>query len=246
MMKFLGHVLALLLATTIVVAVWGFVLGRTLGSASYLEHQASQAQLYERLGTAVPEAAIDPADLANRVNAVLPGFIDHLTKGTPAPTFALPGGDSQTLTLGGADEQVTDAFAVLRPAAMSAPFVALALVLLIIGVMRARRLLVLSRAGLQAAISLAASAALLWFAPSLILSLLDKPDTAAIRPVIAPFLESVLHGIATQLAAAALALLIITIALRLVHSAGLLKNRFIKPKPPAKPQIPPAPGSVRN
>ena len=74
MRKLLGHTLALALATALVVTAWTFVLSRTLGSASYLERQADQTQLYRQLSTALPEAGLHPDDLAAQVHALLPPF----------------------------------------------------------------------------------------------------------------------------------------------------------------------------
>ncbi len=245
-MKFIGHVLAFLLTLVITITAWSFVLSRTLGSPAYLERAADQSGLYQSLSTSIPDADINPSVLRDQVQAVLPAFIDHLTKGTPAPTFTPPGGQPQTLNLGTGDDTISHTFKAIQPATFLAPVLVVVLVLLILFTMRAERLPVLARTTLQSAFSLGLSAALMWFTPTIVLSLLNQPGAAPLKTALAPFLTTALHGVALQLGLIALALLLVSVALRLVNAAGKLKNRFIKPTKQPKPKIPPAPGALRQ
>src|SRR4051812_276490 len=132
MMKFLGHVLALLLATALSLTVSSWIFEQTLWSAPYIERQADQTKLYENLSTGLPAAfaaagpetaqttqpPLNPTVLKGQFDNLLPQFIDHLHKSGPAPTLDLaalaaalgqpaPDGPAvQRLDLGSADPQL--------------------------------------------------------------------------------------------------------------------------------------------
>ena len=241
-MKYLSYLLASALALALVLTSWAFVMARTLGSATYLDQHAEQAQLYQRLAAAIPEANIDPAAFRSQVQSFLPGLIDHLTKGGPAPTVDLNGAPF-TLTLGPADDKVAGALGALQPVGIVAPLSVLVLIVLIFVLLRDRRLPTLARGLLQGAVSLAISAGILWVAPTLILSALNSPGSAQLKPVIEAFLQSVFHDMALQFGIAAVALLLVSIGVRVVHHTARLKARFIKPKEPSKRQTPTPPGA---
>ncbi|GEM_PF-2209775 len=241
MMKFLGHLLALLLSTALSITVTLWTLGHTLGSATYLEHQADQVKLYDQIHAQVP--AVDPALVQTQVNAILPQFIDHLLKGAPTPVADFGSGP---VNVGISDPKILGITNFLPTVALYAELAIVAMIILIIIVGGQRRLTLLSRAAFGAATGVGLSAAIFWFSPSIILGLLSKPDTLSIKTAFAPFLTAVFHDLATQLAIAALVLLGISVALRLIHGAGRLKSKFSKQPKPGKTANPPFPGIARS
>lgn len=241
MMKFLGHLLALLLSTALCITVTLWTLGHTLGSATYLEHQADQSKLYDQLRTQIPDS--DPTLIRDQLHTILPQFIDHLLKGSPAPVADFGSGP---VTLGVSDPRALHFTQSLPAAALDAALAVIILIVLIVIVARDHRWSTLSRAAFGAATGLGISAGLFWFSPNIILGLLTKPDTLPVKAVIAPFLTSVFHDLATQLAMAALALLATAAILWLIHGAGRLKARFTRVPKPVKTAKIPLPGSARS
>ncbi len=261
MMKFLGHVLALLLATVLSLSISSWILEQTLWSAPYLERQADQTGLYDKLATGLPAAfaaadpetaqsaqpALDPNVLKGQLENLLPQFIDHLHRSGPAPTVDLaalaaatgqpaPDGPAvQRLDLGSADPKLTEAGAKLRLAGQFAPLVAIIVIVLIILVMRERRFPTLIRGFFETMVALLISAGLIWIVPLLLANALGKPTLIPIRTAITPFIESVAHAIAIEFAAAAAIMLAAGIILWAVHGGARLKAKFTpKSKPAAK------------
>ncbi len=241
MMKFLGHLLALLLSTALCITVTLWTLGHTLGSATYLEHQAGQAKFYDQLHAQIP--AVDPAAIQVQVHTILPQLIGHLLKGTPNPVVDLGSGP---VNIGISDPKILSITNFLPTAALYTALAIVVLIGLIIVITRDRCWSVLSRAAFGAATGLGLSAAIFWISPNIILGSLTKTDTLAIKTAIAPFLTSVFHDLAIRLAMAALALLAAAAILWLIHGAGRLKARFTRtPKPDHASKLP-LPGSVRS
>ena len=263
-MKFVGHMLALLLATALSLGVSNFVLSQTIWSAPYLEKAADTTQLYDHLATGVPAAfaaaspgetgnklpILDPALIKTQITNLLPQFIDHLHNGGPVPSVDLvalaaatgqvppQGAATVPVSLGSADPQVVEFNHQLRPYGDFALLGALALALLIITVMRERRLPTLARAAFETAGAMAISAGLAWFVPSLLMQALSKPEMVPIRDAVAPFLTAVGQGIALWFGIAAAAMLALGIILVAIRSAGRLKARFTKSPKPAKSPFP--------
>jgi len=241
MMKFLGHLLALLLSTALCITVTLWTLGHTLGSATYLEHQADQSKLYDQLRTQIPDS--NPVLVQDQVHTLLPQYVDYLLKGSPAPVADFGSGP---VTLGISDPRVLNVTNFVPTAALYSALAIVVLIGLIIVITRDRCWSVLSRAAFGAATGLGLSAGLFWFSPNIIMGLLTKPGMLPVKTVIAPFLTSVFHDLATRLAMAALALLAAAAILWLIHGAGRLKARFTRvPKPDKAPKLP-LPGSARS
>ena len=241
MIKFFSHLLALLLSAALSITITLWTLGHTLGSATYLEHQADQTKLYDLLAAKVPDANL--AQIQTQVHTILPQFIDHLLKGAPAPVADFGSGPAN---LGVSDPKILNITQHLPSAALYAALAIIVLIVLIIIVARDNRWRVLSRAAFGAATGLGLSAALFWISPSIILNSLNKPDTEPIKTVITPFLTAVFHDLATQLAIAALVILAASVALRLIHGATRLKARFTKEPKAVNPAKSPQPGSYRS
>jgi len=269
-MKFIGHVLAFLLATVLALSVSSWVLDHTLWNAKYVESRAEQAGLYPSLATALPKAFaaadpeagasgltnLNPSLIKDQATTLLPAFIEHLHNAGPAPTLDLAalakafgqpapeGATTQTITLGDADARITGLSQNLHTAGQYAPLGALALILLIAGVMRTRRFPTLARAAIETAVALGFAAGLFWLLPSFILQALNKPTLTPIRDAVSPFASALCHGIASQFGIAALVFVAAALALWFVHGATRLKAKFTRePKAPKMP--PPAAGSGR-
>jgi hypothetical protein len=241
MMKFIGHLLALLLSAALSITVMLWTLGYTLGSATYLEHQADQAKLYDQLHAQIP--AVDPAAIQGQVHTILPQLIDHLLKGTPNPVVDFGSGP---VNIGVSDPKILSITNFLPTAALYAALAIVILIGLIIVITRGSCWSVLSRAAFGAATGLGLSSAIFWFSPNVILSLLNKPDTLPIKTALAPFLTSVFHDLATRLAIAALTLLAASVLIRLIEGAGHLKSKFSKQPKADKSAKPPFPGIARS
>jgi hypothetical protein len=245
MSRLLSYFLAGFLALALIITGWAFILSRTLGNAAYLEKQADQTSFYQHLATAAPDANIDPEVLRTNIVSFLPALIDHFVKNTPAPTVDINGAPFP-VTLGPFDDKVTSVFGFLHPVGLSAPFIAIGLILLVIAILRDRRLPTIARGTLQAAISLLISAGFLWVAPALIMSFINQPSTVMLKPALEPFLTAILHDMALQLAVIAAVLALASVIVRVVHHTGRFTSKFMrhKPKPETTSGTVPPPGRL--
>ncbi|HEX3082717.1 MAG TPA: hypothetical protein VHQ86_05735 [Candidatus Saccharimonadia bacterium] len=269
-MKFLSHVLAFILATVLAASVSTWILSHTLWNAKFLEQQATQAQLYPKLATAIPASAaasdpsvaksgvtsIDPALIENQVNTLLPPILDHIRKGTPAPTVNLVdlaaaigqdppenGPTTQTIDFGSADTKVTQYGHDVDLVGTYAPWVALGLIILIVAVMRHHRWPTLSRAAFDTAIGMALLAGLFMIIPQLVLQALNKAEMKAVHDAVSPFASQLFNGLAARFGLAALVFLLAAIGLWCIYGISLIKAKFApKSKKPKAPTA--APGSA--
>jgi hypothetical protein len=267
--KFLGHLLAVALATVAALSISSLILGHTLWSSQYLERKATTTNLYSNLAAQLPLVAsaagappvpgLSPSAglLQSQFSALIPQLITYFHSSGPAPTvdqgaFATaigrppPDGSTTTpLSLGSAGSNLTSLTRLLSTASALAPYAAAALVALILLVMGHRRLPTLARAAWITTVTLGVSGALFWLLPYVLFGALAKPTLTPIRTAIWPFVTGVTRDIAfAYLAAAALTLIAwvaLVVAGSLAHMIGRLSPR---PKTPAPP-LPPAPGANR-
>ncbi len=257
-MKFLGQLLALLLAAALTLTISGWIFGQTFWSAGYLERQADQTNLYPALATGIQAAfatensdapkdsavALDPAPIQKQFTAIIPQFINHFYNSGPAPVLdlvALAAATGQpapqnttaiTLNFGPADTRLVGLIARLKQASEFAPIAAVVLIGLIVVTMGSHRLRVLARASIEAALTLLANAALLWFVPNSLSLALNKPTLLPIRTAISPFVTTITHDIATRFMVSAAVFILLAVILWLSYRAVRLKAKFApKPKP---------------
>ena len=228
-MKFIGHILALLLAAALSATVTLWSLSLTLGNASYIEGVAQNTKLYDAISAVVPGSSV--LQISDQVHASLPQIIRYIVKGGPAPSVDFGSGPVQ---LGPADPKLTTTVQNIGTIGTFLPVGVIVLVVLIVAITGRSRLAVLARSAFEAAVGVGISAAAIWLAPSLLINLLGRPETLLLKAPLTPFLEALFHGIATQLATAALLLLAISVILRVLHGAGRLRARFMprRNKPP--------------
>jgi hypothetical protein len=262
-MKFIGHVLAFMLASALSLAVSSLIFEQTLWNATYLQRQATDTKLYASLSEELPKAfaaadpelakaglpPLDPVFIETQLGTLLPQLIDHVHRGGPAPTvdmaalyqaLGLPVPDDagvQIVDLGPADKNIIAISQNLRTAGQFSPLAIIVFALLIIVVMRHHRFPTLARAGLETAVAMGLIAGVLWLAPNFLVQSMSSPTLAPARDAIGPFLEAVCHGIAVWFGIAALVFIGLAVALWFTHHALALKARF-KSKPKATTPTP--------
>jgi hypothetical protein len=227
MMRLLGHFLAFVLAVALLLTAWAWAISRTVGSPHYLDNAATKTQLYENLAKQIPGA--DAAVINDQVHNMLPEFVSYFTTGGPAPTLDLPGVTQGPVALAPASPGFSGAAQKLRPVGTFAPFAMIGLIILILFVSGRHRWRILAQAGVTAAIGTAVSAGLLWLAPIVILEHFATPALALLKPAFTPFIEEILHGLAIQLAVAAISFLVFAVVVMLVGGILHLHARFNKP-----------------
>lgn len=235
MIRLLSRLLALLLATALVLTASVWILSHTLGSPTYLEQMADSQGTYQKLADQLP-GGTNVELLRSQIQEFLPKVFTALGGIDPGAAITLPGTDTP-ITPVAPDSALAAIVQASGQLSWVGPAVCVVLIIFILAVGRASRWRILSGAFMHAAIGLGLTAGLLWISPGFVVQNMTFAGLAGLKAALEPYIQALMHDIAWQFIYAALGALAVSILLRITHTVVGLALRFKKPKssPPPPP-----------